>query len=150
MVLWRGQGEGGSFFFIHFILQNRYMSVYVCMYVCIYVYMHICICICICVCISAYIYIYIYMYMFITPVFVYVYTGFIFECIYLGIVFTNEHVFWFWSYDHVHTEKKNIMNKSHTWPWRYRKIFLLRCKWCKQKWICISIYLCTASFVCKR
>ena len=35
------------------------------------------------------------MYMFITPVFVYVYMGFIFECIYLGIVFANERVFCF-------------------------------------------------------
>ena len=33
--------------------------------------------------------------MFIRSVFVYVYMGFIFECIYLGIVFTNEHVFCF-------------------------------------------------------
>ena len=36
-----------------------------------------------------YIYIYICMYMLITSVFVYVYVGFIFECIYLGITFTN-------------------------------------------------------------
>ena len=35
------------------------------------------------------------MYMLITSVFVYVYMGFIFECIYLGIVFTNENVFCF-------------------------------------------------------
>ena len=33
------------------------------------------------------------MYMFITPVFVYVNIAFIFECIYLGIEFRNEHVF---------------------------------------------------------
>ena len=51
------------------------------------------------VCISVYIYIYIYiyryihMYMLIMLVFVYVYIGCIFECIYLGIEFTNEHVF---------------------------------------------------------
>ena len=30
------------------------------------------------------------MYMFITPVFVYVYKGFIFECIYLDIVFNKQ------------------------------------------------------------
>ena len=43
------------------------------------------------------------------------------------------------------------MNDSHTWARRYRKIFLflLRFKWCRQKWICISVYLFTASFVYK-
>ena len=35
------------------------------------------------------------MYMFITPVFMYVYMEFIFECIYLRIVFRNEDVFCF-------------------------------------------------------
>ena len=43
------------------------------------------------------------------------------------------------------------MNDSHTWARHYRKIFLflLRFKWCRQKWICISVYLFTASFVYK-
>ena len=84
-----------SFFFIHFILLNRY-----CICLCIYVY--------VCECLYIYIYIYIYMYMLyvhmytyvcmsmlISSVFVYVYMGFIFVCIYLGLVFTNEHVWAF-------------------------------------------------------
>ena len=56
------------------------------------------------------------MYMFITPVFVYVYMGFTFECIYLGIVFTNEHVFCF---DHTivyikKKKKKKFGKKIHS------------------------------------
>ena len=51
-----------------------------CVFICIYVYMCVYMCVYICMC------------MFITSVFVYVYMGFMFECIYLGIGFTNEHV----------------------------------------------------------
>ena len=57
-----------------------------------YTYMHACAC-------------------FITSVFAYVYMGFIFECIYLGIVFINKHVLVFifcfdYIVSHVHMEKK--------------------------------------------
>ena len=64
---------------------------------------------------NIYMYIYICMYMFITSVFVYVYMGFIFKCIYLGIVFTNEHVFYF---DHtimyIQRKRKNSSEKRRT------------------------------------
>ena len=67
----------------------------------LYIYMHI------------YIYIYICMYMFITPVFVYVNIAFIFECIYLGIEFRNEHVF---CSDHmimyIYRKKKKVQKKK--------------------------------------
>ena len=55
------------------------------------------------------------MYMFITSVFVYVDMGFIFECIYLSIVFRNEHVFRF---DHIHVEqeKKRSKKKKYSIP----------------------------------
>ena len=48
---------------------------------------------------------------FITSIFVYGYMGFILECIYLGIVFINEHARLFISYfdyivSHVHIEKE--------------------------------------------
>ena len=69
-----------------------YISIYT-YKICTYIYIYMCVCIGMYICI--YIYIYICMYMFITPVFVYVYRRFIFECIYLGIVFTNQHVFCF-------------------------------------------------------
>ena len=53
------------------------------------------------------------MYMFITPVFVYVNIVFIFECIYLGIEFRNEHLF---CSDHmimyIYIEKKKEVQKK--------------------------------------
>ena len=49
-----------------------------------------------------------------TPIFVYVYIGYIFECIYLGIVFRNEHVFCF---DHtimyIQKKKKKVRKKNY-------------------------------------
>ena len=53
------------------------------------------------------------MYMFIRSVFVYVCMGFIFECIYLGIVFKNEHVFCF---DHtiIYIQKKKNTSSKET------------------------------------
>ena len=54
---------------------------------------------------------------FITSIFVYVYMGFIFECIYLGIVFMNEHVWVFifcfdYIVSHVHKEKEKKYQKK--------------------------------------
>ena len=69
------------------------MNMYVCMYVCMHACMHVCMHV-----------------HFITFVFVHVYMGFIFECTYLGIVFTNEHVFCFdhiVSYVHIEKEEKS-------------------------------------------
>ena len=60
------------------------------MYACMHVYMCVNLCLCIYVC----------MYMFITSVFVRLYVSLcmyicVFKCLYLGIVFSNEHVFCF-------------------------------------------------------
>ena len=83
--------------------------------------MHISIFISIFISISISIYIYIYIYicmcMFITSVFVYVYMDFMFECIYLGIGFTNQHVWEFiYCFDcivsHVHIEKEKKSSKK--------------------------------------
>ena len=76
---------GVVFFFTHFILLNRYMHMFMC--VCtIYIY-NVCICVCI--------------------------YEFIFECIYLGIVFRNERVFCFDIVSHVHIEKeKKVQTKK--------------------------------------
>ena len=79
----------------------------------IYIYIYICICVCVCVCI------YICMCMFITPVFVYAYMGLIFECIYLGIVFTNKHVFCF---DHT---IMNIQKKKKKFGKKKKECFFL-------------------------
>ena len=109
MVLWRGR-EGGSFFFIHFILLNSYMYVsmymYIYMFVCMYVY--ICMCMYVYICIYVYVYIYIYMH-------VHVYYACICVCIY-GVyiwMYMFKHCVYKracvlrWSYDHVHIEKEN-------------------------------------------
>ena len=66
---------------------------------------------------------YVYMCMFITSVFVYAFMAFIFECIYLGIVFTNEHVWGFifcfdYILSHVNTEREKKVKKK-------RRMFLL-------------------------
>ena len=56
------------------------------------------------------------MYMFITSVFVYVYMEFIFEFIYLGIVFINEHVFFYHTIMSIEKKKspkeKNGLNRD--------------------------------------
>ena len=56
---------------------------------------------------------------FITFVFVYVYMGFMFECIYLGIMFINEHVWVFMfcfdcivSHVHIEKEKRKFQKKK--------------------------------------
>ena len=53
----------------------------------------------------------------IRSVFVYVYEEFIFECIYLGIMFINEHG-WVFCFDYilsqVHIEKEKKVKKKHT------------------------------------
>ena len=127
MVLWRGRGEGGSFFLINLILLNRYIYVsmymyiylYLCVYMCVYIYIYIyliyiytCVCVYVCMCMymCIYIYIYICMYMFITPVFVDVYMMSIFECIERARIL-------FWSYDHVHIEKEKNVRKKKELNW---------------------------------
>ena len=41
----------------------------------------------------------------------------------------------------MYNERFSHLNKS-----LQNILFLLRFKWCKQKWICLSVYLFTASF----
>ena len=102
-----------TYIYIYIYIYDIYIDVYIYnVYIYMYIYIYISVCMCVYVCVYVCIYIYMHVHVF-TPVFVYVYMGFIFECIYIGTVFTIEHTcILFWSYDHVHIEKEKKFGKK--------------------------------------